>query len=71
MVTGLNVANCLHCGREWLVGDCIPSVCEECWAAGHRGSPLGGACPVCARLDAEGEAHVAAALSRAGVDIDR
>lgn len=66
----LNVAFCLHCGREWLAGDWVPAVCGECWAAGHRGVPRGGACPVCARVDSEREARIAAALSRAGVNTD-
>lgn len=30
-----NIATCLHCGRKWVVGDCIPSICDECRAAGH------------------------------------
>jgi hypothetical protein len=57
MPYGLNIATCLHCGRQWTVGDCIPSVCPECDEAGHRGLPgfpitgslLDGGCPECDR----------------------
>lgn len=46
MVCGTNVASCLHCGREWLVGDAVPTVCEACWGEGHgRDFP----CSACAR----------------------
>lgn len=31
-----------------MVGDCIPSICPECEAEGHRGLPLFG-CPACKR----------------------
>lgn len=59
----LNVASCLHCGREWLAGDSVPTVCEECWVDGHRGFPLG--CPVCDR------GHRLPFPRQAAVDIDR
>lgn len=30
MPYGHHVARCHVCGKEWMVGDCIPSVCDEC-----------------------------------------
>lgn len=53
MVYGCHVANCLHCGKQWIVGDCIPSICDECSAAGRKDTPFFGIegcadeCPVC------------------------
>lgn len=44
---GHNIAKCLHCGKEWMVGDCVPDICSECERAGHRGMNYG--CPVCNR----------------------
>lgn len=35
MPYGEHLARCLHCGKTWIVGDCIPSICDECIAAGH------------------------------------
>lgn len=43
MPWGMNVATCLCCGKQWIVGDCIPSVCDQCRDAGHTGV----GCPVC------------------------
>ena len=45
MPIGHNVAKCLHCLKEWVVGDCVPSICPECEDAGHTG--LGIDCPKC------------------------
>ncbi len=38
MPTGRNLARCRTCGKEWIVGDCIPSECHECECArrGHH-----------------------------------
>lgn len=44
MPRGLNIATCRHCGRQWVVGDCIPATCDECYAEGHRDAA---ACPRC------------------------
>lgn len=40
MPFGQHVARCFHCGTQWIVGDCIPSICRECEAKGHSGTPL-------------------------------
>lgn len=45
MPFGHHIARCQHCGKEWMVGDCIPSICPECQEAGHTGSTIG--CPLC------------------------
>lgn len=45
MVYGHNIARCLHCGKEWVVGDCDPFTCHECETAGHIDWP--NPCPVC------------------------
>ena len=43
---GHNIAQCVHCGKEWVVGDCIPITCPECLEEGHcDGWAI--ACPVC------------------------
>lgn len=54
MPYGCNIATCLHCHKRWTVGDGIPSICNECRQAGHKGMPffaldLAGedACPIC------------------------
>lgn len=47
MAIGCHVARCAHCGKQWLVGDCVPSVCGECEEKGHRGMFLD--CPACCR----------------------
>lgn len=41
---GQHIATCLHCGKQWVVGDCIPSICPDCERAGHSGLLD---CPVC------------------------
>lgn len=41
MVFGCHIATCLHCHKQWMVGDCIPDICQECVAKGHRGWPFG------------------------------
>lgn len=63
---GTHVARCGCCGRSWMCGDCIPSVCFQCRDGGHNG---GGAwsCPICkpendrkmAELQAQHEAEQA------------
>ena len=42
MPFGHHIARCLFCGKEWMVGDCIPSACEECERArpGRRNNPI-------------------------------
>lgn len=45
MPRGHHIAKCLHCGKEWMVGDCVPSICDECEKAGHRGLLFD--CPIC------------------------
>jgi hypothetical protein len=35
MPYGHHIAHCLHCGKQWMVGDCIPSMCDECRESGH------------------------------------
>jgi hypothetical protein len=25
-----HLARCRECGREWIVGDCVPDTCPEC-----------------------------------------
>jgi hypothetical protein len=32
---GQNLARCYHCGKQWVVGDCIPGICPECIRKGH------------------------------------
>lgn len=50
MVTGHNIAHCTHCGKDWIVGDCIPFMCDECYQSGHDDKTLGGMdCPECAK----------------------
>ncbi len=44
MVRGHHIATCFCCGTRWMVGDCIPSVCKDCYDKGHRG---GWECPKC------------------------
>jgi hypothetical protein len=44
---GEHIATCLHCGKRWRVGDCVPVLCEECYTAGHRGTGFID-CPLCA-----------------------
>ena len=46
MVWGQHIATCLHCGTQWVVGDCITSTCPDCEARGHRGFPTS-SCPAC------------------------
>ena len=36
MPHGEHVATCLHCGKSWIVGDCIPSMCDDCRREGHQ-----------------------------------
>jgi len=31
-----NLAYCFHCGKRWITGDCIPSICPECQETGHK-----------------------------------
>lgn len=45
MPHGHHIAKCLHCLKEWIAGDCVPSICPDCEAAGHKG--LGIDCPKC------------------------
>ena len=40
MPYGHHIATCLHCGKRWTVGDCIPSICSKCHSDGHRGTSL-------------------------------
>ena len=66
MPRGQHIATCAHCLKQWVCGDCIPSICNECYAAGHQGFYLD--CPVCLaemqarqeRIDAAKAAAVAA-----------
>lgn len=44
MPRGHNIARCVHCGKEWVVGDCIPITCDECLGQGHTESF---SCPKC------------------------
>ena len=32
MAMGENVAFCMRCGKTWIVGDCIPFLCDKCAA---------------------------------------
>ena len=38
MPWGQHIARCICCGKQWVVGDCIPSVCPDCLDAGHDGT---------------------------------
>ena len=35
MPTGENLATCFECGKRWVVGDCIPSICPACECKEH------------------------------------
>lgn len=37
MPMGHHLAHCFCCGIDFIVGDCIPSVCIDCHAKGYRG----------------------------------
>lgn len=37
MPYGYHIARCFCCGKQWVCGDCIPTVCSECEAKGHTG----------------------------------
>jgi hypothetical protein len=65
MPYGEHLATCLHCGKRWRVGDCIPSVCNECYTAGHRGLGLD-ECPVCERERQERRQRVDEAIKKKG-----
>lgn len=68
MPHGLHIATCLHCGRQWTVGDCIPITCPNCVAAGHRGWPLTD-CPPCLKESKAMRARIDAALAAARSDV--
>lgn len=34
---GEHLATCVCCGKRWIVGDCIPTVCPGCASSGHTG----------------------------------
>ena len=46
MPIGHHIAKCHHCGKEFVCGDCIPSICFECEQAGHKDSFFL-SCPKC------------------------
>ena len=66
MPTGLNIATCLHCGIQWVVGDCISFVCPVCEEAGHGG--FGSSCPVCHSIDEERMTRIASKIEQAKSD---
>lgn len=35
MPIGNHLAHCGNCGREWIVGDCIPVLCPKCERLEH------------------------------------
>ena len=61
MPHGQHIATCMHCGKQWTVGDCIPDTCEECYAEGHRGIFD---CPVCAQRAKLRREKIDAAIAR-------
>jgi len=62
MPIGSHIARCHHCLKEWMVGDCIPSTCDECEANGHRGMFID--CPVCQREFAERRTRIDAEIAK-------
>jgi hypothetical protein len=47
MPYGMHIATCLHCLKQWVVGDCIPSICPECVDKGHHWNLPFFDCPKC------------------------
>lgn len=35
MPIGSNLTHCMHCGKDFICGDCITFTCFECGKAGH------------------------------------
>lgn len=55
MPYGQHITRCLHCGSDYICGDCITSTCSECRIRGHRDSGLMSMCPVCQGTEPERE----------------
>lgn len=70
MPRGHHIATCLHCLKEWVVGDCIPMTCPECYDKGHRDAFLDPPCPKCEqeRLEARKRFEAANAASNPPVN---
>jgi hypothetical protein len=45
MPYGQHIATCVHCGKQWVVCDCIEITCPECKKNGHSGMSIN--CPIC------------------------
>jgi hypothetical protein len=64
MVRGHHIATCHACGKQWMVGDCIPVTCPECVEKGHGQYAFFTNCPQCVREHNERETKIAAAIGR-------
>lgn len=51
MPGGENLAHCFECGKSWIVGDCIPTICPECECKQRGHLPIRGA-GICGRCAA-------------------
>ena len=48
MPIGSNLARCHECGKTWIVGDCIPTMCGDCECA-EKGHEWYGSLRICVR----------------------
>jgi hypothetical protein len=64
MPYGHHVARCHACNKEWMVGDCIPSVCKACSLKGHANTAIFLNCPACIEDWNKRDAEIAKAVGR-------
>jgi len=58
------LVRCLHCGSEYISGDCITHCCHDCCQQGHSPGVFPMDCPGCDKADSDRWRRTASELMR-------